>query len=506
MPRPYPLFFIRCYVTVLSSSTIVRHVHIITGTERIFKLNGQRLQTAGKMPSACEDRYYHDYDELVNKGSPSPSGGRRGPHSKVLYDGPACLSKTLHDPSNTLSKRERKRLLRDVSDGLCPGVEYSLNKHNRWEMIERLVPEWFVVRKFDARRISIANQANAFPEFVMFFEADEARQQLRIRLNASARYRELAGRTALHHLLNSCSDFEALFSKLVDFVLQLDPIMPSRPKNARYEAFRESFGKKVNSRRMSVMMSFSFYHSLAGKEPFFTQCPECSLRLVVKNTEDATEQFLLDDDSEQVLRLTCACEHSFYVLESEAQGARCPNSRCAAYRYDTSGLLRDKWDFFLPYSARDRKRCINEEGKMAKRGTPVHPEIVSPVRSIRKEFAEVCARSRNMRFSKEKMTAFANSVSKGFSCESRQKQAVDARRTVLLLIEHVTAWLYLHRDRGIDVRPLMVTTSKLFEQLLAFEEHVLDEKENLDKCVDTIDEEADKLMMLVRRAMQKDQS
>lgn len=220
----------------------------------------------------------------------------------------------------------------------------------------------------------------------------------------------------------------------------------------------------------------------------------------------ATEQFLLDDDSEQVLRLTCACEHSFYVLESEAQGARCPNSRCAAYRYDTSGLLRDKWDFFLPYSARDRKRCINEEGKMAKRGTPVHPEIVSPVRSIRKEFAEVCARSRNMRFSKEKMTAFANSVSKGFSCESRQKQAVDARRTVLLLIEHVTAWLYLHRDRGIDVRPLMVTTSKLFEQLLAFEEHVLDEKENLDKCVDTIDEEADKLMMLVRRAMQKDQS
>ncbi|KAL6742975.1 hypothetical protein Aduo_016063 [Ancylostoma duodenale] len=45
------------------------------------------------------------------------------------------ISKTIHDPTKTLSKRAERRLLALLIDEFCPYVPYSLNKRQRWQTI-----------------------------------------------------------------------------------------------------------------------------------------------------------------------------------------------------------------------------------------------------------------------------------------------------------------------------------------------------------------------------------
>ncbi|KAK6744906.1 hypothetical protein RB195_011555 [Necator americanus] len=84
--------------------------------------------------SLCEDEgYFHDYGSLVSKGS---RGHNKRKPGKTFSDR-RLFAKTIHDPENSLSNRARKRFLADRSDGFCPNVPYSMDKHDRWK---RLTP------------------------------------------------------------------------------------------------------------------------------------------------------------------------------------------------------------------------------------------------------------------------------------------------------------------------------------------------------------------------------
>ncbi|KAK6744901.1 hypothetical protein RB195_011550 [Necator americanus] len=82
--------------------------------------------------SLCEDEgYFHDYGSLVSKGS---RGHNKRKPGKTFSDR-RLFAKTIHDPENTLSNRAHKRLLADRSDGFCPNVPYSMDKHDRWKTV-----------------------------------------------------------------------------------------------------------------------------------------------------------------------------------------------------------------------------------------------------------------------------------------------------------------------------------------------------------------------------------
>ncbi|CAJ0596861.1 unnamed protein product [Cylicocyclus nassatus] len=59
---------------------------------------------------------------------------RNRKHGKrTLVEG-TFITKTFYDPSNSLSKSSRRRMLHDQLDDLCPDVPYSLNKRERWKL------------------------------------------------------------------------------------------------------------------------------------------------------------------------------------------------------------------------------------------------------------------------------------------------------------------------------------------------------------------------------------
>ncbi|EYC39849.1 hypothetical protein Y032_0638g966 [Ancylostoma ceylanicum] len=89
------------------------------------------------MVDSDDGEYFHDYDILVNKGPRRNDGRRRlfDRYAGKKVSDQVVFAKTLYDPENTLSKRERRRLLRDRSDGFGSNVIYSLNKRNRWKSI-----------------------------------------------------------------------------------------------------------------------------------------------------------------------------------------------------------------------------------------------------------------------------------------------------------------------------------------------------------------------------------
>ncbi|KAL6726074.1 hypothetical protein Aduo_008084 [Ancylostoma duodenale] len=89
--------------------------------------------------SQCDlEEYFHDYHKLANKGSRVNAVHRmrcdRFPGKKDADK--VIVAKSIYDPQNTLSKRRRRRLHADRSDGFCTGVPYSMNKQGRWKIAD----------------------------------------------------------------------------------------------------------------------------------------------------------------------------------------------------------------------------------------------------------------------------------------------------------------------------------------------------------------------------------
>ncbi|EYC43923.1 hypothetical protein Y032_0477g2182 [Ancylostoma ceylanicum] len=218
-----------------------------------------------------------------------------------------------------------------------------------------------------------------------------------------------------------------------------------------------------------VKMSFSHFYTQLNPDAVLTHCPQCGMSLVIDtlngfkscvcpdcqchfchvclwephwplsceemkewsqkwDEQYLTEQFLLDKN-EKVLRILCACNFIFYVPESTAHGTYCPRKKCE-YRFDKEGLMRSRSDLWWWYSARDRQKEIERDGKMRKWGIPTEPEYLTQKRMIKKEFAAVCAEARNLRFNEQKREIFNGVVLKITQDKSEQSRLVDTRRTV----------------------------------------------------------------------------
>ncbi|EYC16474.1 hypothetical protein Y032_0033g2676 [Ancylostoma ceylanicum] len=112
------------------------------------------ISTETKMSLPDLEDYRNNYKTMAQKGSTSGKwkSRRNGKRSH------AFVTKTLYDPSNTLSKREQRRVLADRSDGFCPDVPYSMNKQERWSKVtvssllkdqEPSSPERLIVNRTD---------------------------------------------------------------------------------------------------------------------------------------------------------------------------------------------------------------------------------------------------------------------------------------------------------------------------------------------------------------------
>ncbi|RCN29895.1 hypothetical protein ANCCAN_24343 [Ancylostoma caninum] len=79
--------------------------------------------------------FVYSYHKLVNK-DPHLNTGRRKRCDRFPGKKDAdkvIVAKSIYDPQNTLSKRRRRRLHADRSDGFCTDVPYSMNKQERWK-------------------------------------------------------------------------------------------------------------------------------------------------------------------------------------------------------------------------------------------------------------------------------------------------------------------------------------------------------------------------------------
>ncbi|RCN37785.1 hypothetical protein ANCCAN_16299 [Ancylostoma caninum] len=104
--------------------------------------------------SFSDPEEFHNFDKIVLR---SARPGRGNIHRKVAGNN-SFVTKTIYDPDSTLSKRHQKRVLADQTDGFCPDVPYSLNKHERWNNISGVAllnnqklgsPERIVINRCD---------------------------------------------------------------------------------------------------------------------------------------------------------------------------------------------------------------------------------------------------------------------------------------------------------------------------------------------------------------------
>ncbi|KAK5965955.1 hypothetical protein GCK32_016261 [Trichostrongylus colubriformis] len=127
-------------------------------------------------------------------------------------------------------------------------------------------------------------------------------------------------------------------------------------------------------------------------------------------------------------------------------------------------MCSDHWRW--PYYPRLRK-SQNLMGK-PKDGQPVTVERISSPKLIAKEFADICAEARNLRFDKKRRLEFEKSANaphlEGFDVCSQ-------RRTGLVLVENCTAWLYLHRREG-PFGKTKSAVSRLFQKLRLVDDEI----------------------------------
>ncbi|KAL6744503.1 hypothetical protein Aduo_017430 [Ancylostoma duodenale] len=293
-----------------------------------------------------------------------------------------------------------------------------------------------------------------------------------------------------------------------------------------------------------VRMSFSHFYKQRNPEAVLTHCPQCGISLAIDTPNEfkccvcpdckchfchlclwephwplsceemkewsekwdeqySTERFPLDKD-EKVLRIKCACSFTFYVPESIAHGTYCPRKGCE-YRFDKNGLMRNRSDLWWWYTARQRQKMIERDGKMVKWGMPTEPEYLSPKRVIKKEFATICAEARNLRSNEQKREVFNDVVLKTTLVKPELSNLADTRRTVLLLVEHCTAWLYIHRDDS-TIKDLRSLPSKLLQQLMKVERKIEDGKYEILADMEQLEKEVQKLISVFQKVLQQKQA
>ncbi|KAK6758154.1 hypothetical protein RB195_015775 [Necator americanus] len=291
-----------------------------------------------------------------------------------------------------------------------------------------------------------------------------------------------------------------------------------------------------------IKMSFSHFYTIQNPAAMFTCCPQCSMSLVVNipNKYDCCvcpyckcywcyrccwephwpmscqefkewsrnwdEQYPIErlhlDESEKVIRITCGCSQTFYASEDNAHGTYCPNKKCPnKFRFDKAGLLRTRYDLWCWHTARERQLLAGEDGKVPKRGTPTEPQVLLPKRIIKKEIAAICADARDVRFHQEKRVKFKDVILKTTHCKSEQNKFIDIRTTILLLVEHCTAWLYIHRKLS-AARDLKTLPSKLFQQLMSVERKIEDGKLDILTDMNLLESETLKLISAFVKLLQ----
>ncbi|ETN77407.1 hypothetical protein NECAME_11077, partial [Necator americanus] len=229
-------------------------------------------------------------------------------------------------------------------------------------------------------------------------------------------------------------------------------------------------------------MSFSHFYTIQNPAAMFTCCPQCSMSLVV-NIPNSVARF-------------------FQASEDNAHGTYCPNKKCPnKFRFDKAGLLRTRYDLWCWHTARERQLLAGEDGKVPKRGTPTEPQVLLPKRIIKKEIAAICADARDVRFHQEKRVKFKDVILKTTHCKSEQNKFIDIRTTILLLVEHCTAWLYIHRKLS-AARDLKTLPSKLFQQLMSVERKIEDGKLDILTDMNLLESETLKLISAFVKLLQ----
>ncbi|VDK53921.1 unnamed protein product [Cylicostephanus goldi] len=81
---------------------------------------------------------YSDPEEfsILSQKGRSPNYAKQMRPIKKHMRKSSYVTKTLFDPMDTLSKRVRRTVVADKTDGFCLDVPYSMNKKKRWEKID----------------------------------------------------------------------------------------------------------------------------------------------------------------------------------------------------------------------------------------------------------------------------------------------------------------------------------------------------------------------------------
>ncbi|VDM76496.1 unnamed protein product [Strongylus vulgaris] len=114
------------------------------------------------------------------------------------------------------------------------------------------------------------------------------------------------------------------------------------------------------------------------------------------------------------------------------------------------------------------------DAELKLKGNPVQPEYLEQKNWLGNLMLRwSCAEARRHRFDKSRRNDFKNAVIKKFTMETEQSEVIDMRKTVLLLVEHCMAWLYLHRHNNQDFRYTKKMILQLFDQFIRFQAGIL---------------------------------
>ncbi|VDN21072.1 unnamed protein product, partial [Cylicostephanus goldi] len=123
------------------------------------------------------------------------------------------------------------------------------------ETILKSVPARFTVTWFGPKRVSIRSPSYFKPIFVLFFEYEENKRILRVRVNSSAPYAEMATRSHLRNLIqNRDWKYGSLFEDLHEFIMKTRKGEEEKPADdSRLAMYPEVFDLDVNNETLAPL-------------------------------------------------------------------------------------------------------------------------------------------------------------------------------------------------------------------------------------------------------------
>ncbi|KAL6725835.1 hypothetical protein Aduo_007863 [Ancylostoma duodenale] len=291
--------------------------------------------------------------------------------------------------------------------------------------------------------------------------------------------------------------------------------------------------------------SFAFFKCLDFPYMVFVRCPHCLAPLAVTEKSDfncctcavcrcswcylcncelhwpmSCEQFkrwsdrwdtqyLFDkyhlETGEEKLRLCCDCDSVFHVEKDSKTSKtplRCPRPGCS-WNYEEDGTYRHWHGYNPPLSSRMRKHIIalGSEIEYCDECKGRITRTLPQKRLIKKDFAILCAEARIQRFNARKREEFDKNVARSFQLKAEQYRANDLRKTVLLLVENCTAWIYLNMPS--DWQHLRAAVSQLFRQLLAMDWQTSAERVDTASKVDQLEKATSELISVFQGYINK---